>query len=88
MDLRRHLDFLTPQAHEFRTVDQRTHHGSAGLVPDNNHVAVATPDIVLQMMADTAAVTHAAVGDDDRAGVDSIEFHGLLRCTHEMQVRQ
>jgi hypothetical protein len=51
---------------------------AARLKADEDDVGVFSPQVVLQVVADTTAVAHAAAGDDHSAGFYSVQRHRLF----------
>ena len=67
----KHLDLLRP-------VEQMTAKAALGLEAHENHRALGPPQVVLEMVADTASITHAACRNDDLGMVVHVEQLGLL----------
>ena len=87
MHLRRYLDRLTPQADVPRAIDQGAARGTARLKPDDHDMGLLTPHVMLEVMTYAAAGTHAAAGNNDRAGMDLVELNRFFRRPHITQVR-
>ena len=79
MDTRRDSNGFTPQADVLRAIDERAPERTPGLETGDDHIAFTTPDVVFQMVLDPAATAHTASGDDDRAGVNPVQGHRLVR---------
>jgi len=88
MNFRVDANLLVPQAHVLRAVDEPPSDRPFRLVTDDHDVAFRPPHVVLQVMQDPAAVTHAAAGDDDRAGLDLVQTHRILRRGSRLEIRQ
>ena len=75
----KHLDLLRP-------VEQMTAKAALGLEAHENHRALGPPQVVLEMVADTAGITHAACRNDDLGMVVHVEQLGLLHRFGQNQV--
>ena len=58
-DLRFHRNGFAKELDLLRSVKQRPAKRSAGLIADEQHKAFLAPEIVLEMMADTAGFAHS-----------------------------
>ena len=57
------------------------------LVADEQNRGLGAPEVVLEVVADTACLAHAAAGDDDRAGPQPPQSLALLDRFDEVDVR-
>ena len=64
-NLRAYGNSLTKQFHFRRTFDKGTAKRSDCLIADKQNGVVRIPQIMFQMMFDSAGITHAARGNDD-----------------------
>jgi hypothetical protein len=67
MNSRPHRDFATENGHPTHAVHEAPSERAAGLEAGNDHMCVAPPEVVLEMMANAPPGTHAAAGNDDGA---------------------
>ena len=79
---------LAEQLHAGRAVQQGAAQGAGGLEAHEHHGAVGTPQVVLQVVADTARVAHTAGGDDDLGDMIHIQQLGFLHRLRQMQARE
>ena len=84
-DLGPHGDVLAKQLHAGRTVQQVPAQRTRGLEAHEHHGAVAPPEVVLQVVADTSGIAHAAGGDDDLGGLVHVQQLGLLHRLRQVQ---
>ena len=59
LDVRLHINSLAEQLHLFLALDDASSESSHRLVTGKQNGAFRSPEIMLQMMADTAGVAHA-----------------------------
>ena len=69
-------------------VHQPAAEGAVGLEADDQHVAAAPSEVLLQVMDDAPAGAHATAGDDDGAAVQPVDGLGLLDGPGQAQVRE
>ena len=79
------VDDLGPDGHvlaeELDTVgpiQQVAAQGARGLEAHEHHGAVGAPEVILQMVADTARVAHTGSGDNDLGGLVHVQQLGLV----------
>ena len=84
-DLGRNLDFLVEQLDALCSIHQNAAEGPDRLVPDKENHALRTPEVVLEMMADTAGIAHAAGRDDDLGRFVLVDGHGFLLADSKLQ---
>ena len=87
-DLGPHGDFLAEQLHAGCAVQQVPPQRAWGLEAHEHHGAVAPPQVVLQVMADTPRVAHTAGGDDDLGGLVDVQQLGLVHRLRQVQARK
>lgn len=61
------LDRLAPKPYVVRPVNEFAAERAPGLKSDDHYVRILAPDIVFEMVLDTAAGAHSATGDNDGA---------------------
>ena len=88
MNLCPHRITLPEHAHPGRTIHQLPPQRAAGLKSGKHHMGIFLPEPVLEVMANAAAVTHAATGDDDRTMIDLVQRNRILHRWRQRQHRQ
>ena len=78
-DLRLHGDLLAEELDAVSAIQQMATERAGGLEAYEHHRVLCTPEIVLEMMADTTRVAHTGCGDDDLGGRVKVQCLGLLR---------
>ena len=87
-DLRLHLDGFAEELHVVRTLQQRAAQRVHGLIAHKEDGAFLPPEVMLEVVADTARFAHAAGRDDDlRHGV-SVDGTGLIAGDADLQARE
>src|SRR5690606_18753565 len=66
-------DALMQQLDGLSTVDNGPTQSAAGLKARNDQVTFLAPEVVLEVVQDPSAVTHAATGDDDCAAFEAVD---------------
>ena len=79
-------DGLTHNLHFFRTINNLSAQGALSLEAGENYAAFLAPQIVLQMVQNTACVGHAAGGQDNLGAGGIINGHGFLSRSGKAQV--
>src|SRR5690606_625220 len=85
MKLRVDRQALVHDAYLLLAIDQSAANRSPGLKARENDVTVLAPEVVLEMMDDATAVTHAGSGNDDRTTGDLVDGDGFVRCLGTFQ---
>src|SRR5512143_4141082 len=70
------------------TVDDAPPQCAARLEAYKDQMTVLAPDILFEMVLDASAVTHAAAGDDQCTGTDTIDGHRLGGRLAQVQIGQ
>src|SRR5690606_1370889 len=78
MDLGLYGNLLMEQSYARGTVDDSATQRALTLEAGNDHVAFRAPEVVLEVMENTPARTHAAAGDNDCAVGGAVDRHGLF----------
>ena len=81
-------DFLAEHLDALGTLQQGAAQGTLALIAHEHHGTLAAPQIMLQVVADTARVAHAGGGDDDLGGGFLVQGLGLLAGLRHPQVRK
>lgn len=87
-DFRLDGDLLAEELDLFNAIEQPTAQRAGRLEADEHDRAVRAPEIVLQVMADTARVAHAGGRDDDLGRRVHVEHLGLLARLDQVKVRE
>ena len=88
IDARPDRNVLAENAHLLGAVDDVARERATGCVADEYDARIVATEIVLQVMAHTAAGAHAGAGHDDGAAVDAVYRDGFGGLPREMQSRQ
>ena len=84
-DLGIHGDILAKQPDFLYPVQQRPAQRALGLIARDKDDVFRHPEIVLQMMPDTARVAHTAGGEDDLGARIAVDCLGILCRDGELQ---
>ena len=71
-------DLLPEELHRLGPLQQAAAQSALGLIAHKDHGALPPPQVVFQVVADAARVTHARGGDDDLGGGVQVQGLGLL----------
>ena len=85
-DLRLDGDLLAEELDLFNAVEQSAAQRAGRLEADEHDRAVRAPEVVLEVMADTARVAHAGGGNDDLGRRVHVEHLGLLARLNKVEV--
>ena len=81
MDRCAHCITLAEHANPLCSINQLAPERAAGLKAGENNVGILLPDAMLEMVADTAAITHPCSGNDDRPVIKLVQGNRLFcRC--------
>ena len=83
-DVRVHMNLFLEQFHFLRASDQRPSQCTDGLIADEENRTLLPPEVVLQMMLDSACIAHAACGYDDLRGFVEVDGFRLIGCNREL----
>ena len=88
VDLGVDADLLIKKPDLFDPVHQQAAERPVRLVADEEDAALRPPEIVLEVVADTPGVAHAARGEDDLGGAVLVDGLGLQLCQRKLQPRE
>ena len=77
-DPRPHGDLLAEELDRADAVEEPSAQAALGLIAHEHHGALRPPEVVLEVVADTAGVAHTGGGDDHLRGRVQVEGAGLI----------
>ena len=82
------LDRLTEQLHFLASLNNAASQCADCLIASKQNRTLRSPEVVFQMMADTARITHAGCRDDNLRFLVEVDCNGIAAGDREMQTRE